>query len=90
MWINKKIIMDKSLFKLPPQDIEIEKVVLGAILSESKVINKIINYFKSEIFYKSEHVIIKYEMFGVKITSKTLIRTSSSNKVIAAVVNRAI
>lgn len=43
---------NKIINKLPPQAIEIEEAVLGAILLESYTLNKVINILKPESFYK--------------------------------------
>lgn len=44
--------------KIPPQDIEAEKSVLGAVLIDSAAINSVIEFLKPEHFYLSEHRII--------------------------------
>ncbi len=44
-----------SLQKLPPQNIEAEQMVLGAILIENDSINKVIETLSPEDFYKDTH-----------------------------------
>jgi replicative DNA helicase len=44
-----------SLQKLPPQNIEAEQMVLGAILIENDSINKVIEMLSAEDFYKDIH-----------------------------------
>lgn len=50
----------KDLFygKIPPQAIEIEEAILGAILLEGSSFIKVSHYFVEEIFYKPSHSII--------------------------------
>jgi len=47
--------VNMELGKLPPQNIEIEKAVLGAIIMEKKAILKIASILEPENFYKYEH-----------------------------------
>lgn len=44
--------------KLPPQSIELEEVVLGAILIEKRAINEIVEVLSPESFYSPKHSII--------------------------------
>jgi replicative DNA helicase len=46
---------DISLQKLPPQNIEAEQMVLGAVLIENDSINKIVEILVPEDFYKDAH-----------------------------------
>ena len=46
---------DVSLQKLPPQNIEAEQMVLGAVLIENDSINKIVEILVPEDFYKDAH-----------------------------------
>jgi len=41
--------------KVPPQTIEIEEVILGAIMIEDKAIYQVINLLQPEMFYKEAH-----------------------------------
>lgn len=43
---------------LPPQAVELEKTVLGALMLESEAFYEIAEHFKPELFYKQEHVSI--------------------------------
>jgi len=47
--------ISSDALKVPPQDIEAEKSVLGAILIDSSAIHIIAEYLKEEHFYLSEH-----------------------------------
>lgn len=44
--------------KLPPQDIEAEQAVLGAILIENEVINEVLEIVKVNDFYRETHKVI--------------------------------
>ncbi len=46
---------DVSLQKLPPQNLEAEQMVLGAVLIENDSINKIVEILVPEDFYKDAH-----------------------------------
>jgi replicative DNA helicase len=46
---------DLSLQKLPPQNIEAEQMVLGAILIENDAMNKVVELLSPEDFYKDAH-----------------------------------
>ncbi len=47
--------IDEALDKLPPQNLEAEQSVLGAILLENEAVLKIISTISSENFYKEAH-----------------------------------
>jgi replicative DNA helicase len=49
---------DHNLGKLPPQAVELEIGVLGAVLQDKDAINIVENILKPESFYKSEHQLI--------------------------------
>lgn len=44
--------------RLPPQDIEAEKAVLGAILIDNNAINPVVEILKESDFYREAHKII--------------------------------
>ncbi len=54
---------DVALQNLPPQNIEAEQMVLGAILIENDSINKVIETLSSDDFYKDTH----RKIFGVML-----------------------
>lgn len=41
--------------KIPPQDLEAEKCLLGSIMLDKEAITKVIDFLKSEDFYKDSH-----------------------------------
>ena len=46
---------DEALVKLPPQSIEAEEAILGAILTNPVCLNKVVEYLDSNTFYKPAH-----------------------------------
>ena len=59
---NYNFQLDQTLGKVPPQDIEIEKAVLGSILINGDAINDIKNQISNEFFY-SEYNKTIYKAF---------------------------
>ncbi len=45
-------VQDGSIAKLPPQSVEAEEAILGAVLANPTVLTKIVEYIKPESFYK--------------------------------------
>ena len=50
--------MDNLNGKIPPQDVEMEKVVLGAILLEKNALTQVVDILKPEVFYSAQHQLI--------------------------------
>lgn len=44
--------------KLPPQAVDLEEVVLGALMIDSSALNTVIDLLKEEMFYKTAHQVI--------------------------------
>lgn len=60
-------VIDLEQGKIPPQAVEFEEAVLGAILIDNSAINQVIDILKPECFYKNEHKLIfetVKELFG--------------------------
>lgn len=57
--------MNKKEIKLPPHDLNLESVVLGAILIEKDAILKVIKQFNPEIFYKEENKLIAQSILSL-------------------------
>lgn len=53
---NKIINLEKG--KLPPQAIDLEEAVLGAMMIDKKGLDEIIDILSPEVFYKKEHQLI--------------------------------
>lgn len=49
---------DLKLGKLPPQALELEEAVLGALMLEKEAVNQVIEILKPESFYKEAHIYI--------------------------------
>src|SRR5688572_5084366 len=54
---NKLIPRDisESLGKLPPQALDLEEAVLGALMLEKNALNAVVEFLKPEHFYKESH-----------------------------------
>lgn len=52
--------------RLPPQDIELEQVVLGAMMIDKKAVDDVIDFLQDSMFYREEHRLIYkaiYDLF---------------------------
>ncbi|WP_185868768.1 replicative DNA helicase [Blattabacterium cuenoti] len=57
--INKTIIINNHIKKIiPPQSIDLEEAIIGAIIVDKKALDDIIDLIPYEVFYKKEHQII--------------------------------
>jgi len=56
--LQKKLIMDDPKLKLPPQNIEAEIAVLGALMIDENAIVKIADFLMPDDFYRSAHRLI--------------------------------
>ncbi|MBN2120750.1 MAG: replicative DNA helicase [Candidatus Omnitrophica bacterium] len=52
---SKEVIQSPDLNKIPPQNIEAEQAVLGAMLLNEKIIPEILEIIDSTYFYKEDH-----------------------------------
>ena len=62
---RKVVELEKG--KIPPQAVEFEEAVLGAMLIDNSAINQVIDILKAEAFYREEHKLIFtviQELFG--------------------------
>lgn len=53
--IERTKILNVEKGKIPPQSVEIEEAVLGAVLVESKGVHEAMEFLFSEVFYKDSH-----------------------------------
>ncbi|MES2628830.1 MAG: DnaB-like helicase N-terminal domain-containing protein, partial [Bacteroidota bacterium] len=57
-----KRITDKTPFveagKLPPQAVDLEEAVLGALMLEKTAMSEVADFIKAECFYKEVHQVI--------------------------------
>lgn len=58
----------RELGKVPPQAVELEEVVLGALMLEanSEKCKEVLHYIKPEIFYRTEHQLIAQAILDLK------------------------
>lgn len=59
-----------NLGKVPPQAMEIEEAVLGALMIEQKALSSVIDILKPEIFYTDAHKIIFKAIFDLNKVGK--------------------
>ncbi len=70
---RKNITKNKDFFahgRVPPHAVDIEEVVLGALMLERDALNAVIDILKSDIFYKEAHQIIFEAIHGLFRESK--------------------
>ncbi|MDO5509850.1 MAG: replicative DNA helicase [Weeksellaceae bacterium] len=77
---NNKQISPLSQAKLPPQAIDMEEAVLGAMLIDKRGINAAIEILKSEYFYRVEHQLIYEVMVELFNDSQPIDILTVSNK----------
>ena len=56
--VNKKAILDLEKGKLPPQALDLEEAILGAILIDTKAIDEVVEILSPDVFYKEAHKLI--------------------------------
>ena len=61
--IDKNSIINLEKGKLPPQAIDLEEVVLGAMMIDKKGVDEVIDLLTSEAFYKETHQLIFQAVF---------------------------
>ena len=49
--------------KLPPQAVDLEEVVLGAMMIDKKGVDEVIDILQPEAFYKESHQLILMQLF---------------------------
>jgi replicative DNA helicase len=52
---NKKLDLGDNMGKMPPQAVELEEVVLGALMLEKDALTNVIDILKPESFYREAH-----------------------------------
>ena len=55
---QKRKVIELEKGRIPPQAIEFEEAILGAILIDNSAINQVIDILSPESFYKEEHKLI--------------------------------
>ncbi len=55
----------KDISKQPPQAVEVERLVLGAMLLNENAVNKVVDILKPEYFYERKHTVIYKAMLSL-------------------------
>ena len=55
---NSPALVNLERGKIPPQDVNIEQVVLGAMMIDKKGVDDVIDVLNPEVFYKKQHQLI--------------------------------
>ena len=78
---RKKILQNsvQSMGKIPPQAIDLEEAILGAIILSPKSLIKIVDLLKPEIFYKNEHQFICSAILSLHKSGKDIDILTVSN-----------
>ena len=63
--IDKNSIINLEKGKLPPQAIDLEEVVLGAMMIDKKGVDEVIDILTPEAFYKESHQLIFQSIFSL-------------------------
>ena len=53
--VDRNSIINLEKGKIPPQAIDLEEVVLGAMMIDKKGVDEVIDILNSEAFYKESH-----------------------------------
>lgn len=61
--IDKKSVINLEKGKIPPQALDLEEVVLGAMMIDTKGVNEVIDILQADAFYKEAHKIIFEAIF---------------------------
>jgi len=61
--VDKSTIINLEKGKIPPQAIDLEEVVLGAMMIDKKGVDEVIDILSAEAFYKEAHKIIFESIF---------------------------
>ncbi len=68
--INKSNIINLERGKIPPQAIDLEEVVIGAMMIDKKGVDEVIDILHPEVFYKDAHKFIFEAIFKLFETSE--------------------
>ena len=78
--IDKNSIINLEKGKLPPQAIDLEEVVLGAMMIDKKGVDEVIDLLTSEAFYKEVHQLIFQAIFSLFQKSEPIDLLTVSNQ----------
>ncbi len=68
--IDKSTIINLERGKIPPQSVDLEEVVLGAMMIDKKGVDEVIDILHPEVFYKDAHRFIYEAIFKLFETSE--------------------
>ena len=78
--INKTSIINLEKGKLPPQAIDLEEVVIGAMMIDKKGVDEVIDILTPEAFYKETHQLIFQSIFTLFQKSEPIDLLTVSNQ----------
>ena len=78
--IDKNSIINLEKGKLPPQAIDLEEVVLGAMMIDKKGVDEVIDLLTAEAFYKETHQLIFQAIFTLFQKSEPIDLLTVSNQ----------
>ena len=78
--IDKNSIINLEKGKLPPQAIDLEEVVLGAMMIDKKGVDEVIDILTPEAFYKESHQLIFHAIFSLFQKSEPIDLLTVSNQ----------
>ncbi len=68
--IDKSTLINLERGKIPPQSVDLEEVVLGAMMIDKKGVDEVIDILHAEVFYKDAHRYIYEAIFSLFETSE--------------------
>ena len=68
--VDKSTIINLERGKIPPQAVDLEEVVLGAMMIDKKGVDEVIDILHPEVFYKDSHQFIYEAIFKLFETSE--------------------
>ena len=78
--IDKNSIINLEKGKLPPQALDLEEVVLGAMMIDKKGVDEVIDILTPEAFYKESHQLIFQSIFSLFQKSEPIDLLTVSNQ----------
>tara|TARA_S200000501_G_scaffold7527_1_gene6677 strand:+ start:8144 stop:9658 length:1515 start_codon:yes stop_codon:yes gene_type:complete len=78
--LNKSSIINLEKGKLPPQAIDLEEVVIGAMMIDKKGVDEVIDILTPEAFYKETHQLIFQSIFTLFQKSEPIDLLTVSNQ----------
>src|SRR6056297_2611519 len=70
--IDKTTIISLERGKIPPQSVDLEEVVLGAMMIDKKGVDEVIDILHPDVFYKDAHRYIYESIFKLFESSEPI------------------